>query len=291
MRAVGAAWRQWAEHHRVLKIGKKVMGQLIRRQLGRIFKAWWNFVRSDRRARTEARLKLATVEVNAKQMALHTQIQKHAALQDRIASMLCRLRTGKELRLRFQLSFKHWQLHWLVGRNAHLQQRERDVMTEMQTESSGRLQRHIANLEAELSGVKKSLADATSALHRKGAEEQRLRVQAKSAQSSAHQSMEAMEAARDLEAERVRQLEEELASQKRATQAAKNAAEAQKVALERANVVHTEELHMMQEETEQRPLPPLPLSRARSLWTPYCCPVLLSLLLRCGSLFVQNTLR
>ena len=91
--------------------------------------------------------------------------------------------------------------------------------------------------------------------------------------------------------EQVRQLEEELASQKRATQAANNADEAQKVALERANVVHTEELHMMQEETEQRPLPPLPLSRARSLWTPYCCPVLLSLLLRCGSLFVQNTLR
>ena len=274
IRAVGAAWRKWAEHHRVLKLGKKVMGQLIRRQLGRTFKAWWNDVRADRRARTEARLKLATVEVNAKQMALHTQMEKHTVVQDRIASMLCRLRTRKELRLRFQLAFKHWQLHWLVGRNAQLQQRERDVRTEMQNETSGRLQRQIANLEAELSQVKKSLADATNALHRKGAEEQTLRAQAKSAQSSAHQSMEAMQVARDLEAERVRQLEEELASQKRATQAAKNAAEAQKVALERANVVHKEELYMMQEETEQCPLSHS-FFRARSfsqIWTALLLP-------------------
>ena len=72
--------------------------------------------------------------------------------------------------------------------------------------------------------------------------------------------------------EQVRQLEEELASQKRATQAANNAAEAQKVALERANVVHTEELHMMQEETEQRPLSPIPVSRAcgRPIVAPCC---------------------
>jgi hypothetical protein len=65
-----------------------------------------------------------------------------------------------------------------------------------------------------------------------------------------------MEAARELDAERVRQLEDELTAQKRATQAANNAAEAQKVALERAIVVHKEELRVMQDETEQCALCP-----------------------------------
>ena len=118
------------------------------------------------------------------------------------------------------------------------------------------LRTSLFDLEAELAGVKKSLADATNALHRKGAEEQSLRAQAKNAQSSANQSVEAMEAARGLEAERVRQLEDELAAQKRATQAAENAAAAQKVALERAVVVHKEELRVTQEETEQCTLCP-----------------------------------
>lgn len=254
MKAVGAAWQCWAEQHRILKISRRVMRKFYQRQLSRAFITWLDRVRSNQRARTETRLKLATAEANAKQMAMHTETEKHAEVQDRIASMLCRLRASKELRLRFKLAFKLWQVCWLAGRNAHLQQRAREVKMETQNEAShstGRLLRQIANLEAELSGAKKSLADATNALHRKGAEEQSLRAQAKNAQSSAHQSAEAMEAARALEAERVRQLEDELAAQKRATQEAKNAAEAQKVALERAVVVHKEELRVTQEEVEE----------------------------------------
>lgn len=251
---IAAAWRRWGEQHRVLKLGKKVIRRMIRRRLDRIFREWWNHVRSNRRARTEARLKLAAAEVNAKQMAMHKGLEKHAEVQDRIASMFCRLRAAKELRLRCLLMFKYWQLQWLAGCNAHLQKRERDLVKETQDQAShstDRLRRQIANLEDELSGVKKSLAEATNALHRKGTEEQTLRAQAKNAQSSAHQSVEAMEAARDLEAERARQLQDQLASQERATLAAKNAAEAQRVALNRASVVHKEELRVMQDEIEE----------------------------------------
>lgn len=210
-------------------------------------------------------------------------------LQDRIASMLMRHRASNELMLRFRISFKQWQLQWLSGRVspqaihphnyltsqaiptiaylprmllrgwlrvqlAALKEEKRHVVVKTQEDAShstGRHLRQISNLEGELVGVKKSLQEATNALHRKSADEQSLRAQARHAASNANQSVDAMKAQRDLEGDRLQQLQDELQAQQRETQSAKNAAEAQRLALDRAALVHKEELRAMQEEIDQ----------------------------------------
>ena len=118
MAAVAHVWATWHDQFRIAKTGRKIMRRMINRVLAKVFDSWAKAVRADKSARVDARLKLAQVELNAKQMAMHTEAVKHSEIQDRIASMLMRHRASSELMLRFRISFKQWQLQWLSGRLA-----------------------------------------------------------------------------------------------------------------------------------------------------------------------------
>ena len=250
---VAKAFCKWQGDYTLAKRGKKVLKQMLHRLLSVVWRTWCANTRGARRSRQESRLKLAQVELNAKEQAMRKQMEKSDEVQERIASLLARQRRTEGEQLRFRYSWKQWQLRWLWAKVMKVEkviESKENQTTQVEANASKaneRLRRQVTSLEAEIGVLKKSLTDAKHSLQRKHHDEATLRAQASAAKTDSVS-----------ESQRVTELMREVQTVKQALHNAETNGEAHKIALERATMVRVEEIRKLKEEIESYRCAPKP---------------------------------